>query len=257
LADRAMSFAKVTKQLKREVKANPTKAGALGVLCIVAAVFWGPLLFKSDEKPKKAAAAGTATATTAGETAVAATSLPTLDWRVLAKGLASDPRTKAIVAGADGKGDGSPFRAKTAEEENEEWFAQLDELAGTNEEKTPVVAPVQPLDFDQFPLELTSTVVGSRVRTAVINGKARKVGGEIEQWNGGAVVLSEVEPRFAVVKWKDKRRKLSIPQPGDKPVSAAAAPAASNDGLQEQPETAATDGDGAGDRSVAEPQAER
>jgi hypothetical protein len=253
-----MSLAKVTKQLKREFKANPTKAGALGVSCIVAAVFWGPLLFKSDEKPKKPAASASAAAPTAGDTAVAAKALPTLDWRMLAKGLAADPRTKAALPGPRGNTDGNPFRAKTAEEENEEWFALLDELNGVNEEKPPVVATPEPLDFARYPLELTSTVVGSRVRTAVINGKTRKVGGEIEQWNGGPVVLAEVEPRFAVVVWKGKQRKLSIPNPAERPVPPpAAAPASSDEGLPNTPETEVRDGDGVGVMPRAEPRAER
>ena len=226
MADGLMSLAKVSKQLKRELKANPTKAGALGVLTIVAGVFWGPLLFKSDEKPKKAVAANAGAFAPVGATDAAAPATtmnraPAMDWRTLARGLAADQRMKAHVPGADGKGE-SPFRAKTAEEENEEWFALLEEL---NKAEGPEARPVEaekPLEFEQYPLELTSTIVGGRVRTAVINGKARRVGTEIEQWNGGSLVLAKVEPRYAVVEWNGKRRELKILQSWEKPTVPAA-----------------------------------
>lgn len=217
-----MSLARVTKQLKRELKANPTKAGALGVLTVVAAVFWGPLLFKSDEKPKKAIAGGAGALQGVGATDAAAPAAaapnraPVMDWRVLARGLSTDPRMKGHTPGADGKGD-SPFRAKTADEENEEWFAMLEELAKSDEPEAPRVEPAKPLEFEQYPLELTSTIVGGQVRTAVINGKARRVGTEIERWNGGSMVLSKVEPRYAVVEWNGKRRELKILHPWEQP----------------------------------------
>jgi hypothetical protein len=214
LADGLMSLAKVTKQLKRELKANPTKAGALGVLTVVAGVFWGPLLFKSDEKPKKAVAVNAGANVPVGATAAPAAAMngaPAMDWRTLARGLSADPRMVGHLPRADGKGD-SPFRAKTADEENEEWFALIEEL---NKVEGPEATPVEqekPLKFEEYPLELTSTIVGGRVRTAVINGKARRVGTEIEQWNGGSLVLAKVEPRYAVVEWNGKRRELKILQ---------------------------------------------
>jgi hypothetical protein len=232
-----MSLERITKQLKRELKANPTKAGALGVLTVVAAVFWGPLLFKSDEKPKKAVAANADAlvpvgATAAAVPAAATNRAPAMDWRVLARGLSADPRMKGHLPGADGKGD-SPFRAKTADEENEEWFALIEELSKAEGPEARPVEPAEPLDFEQYPLQLTSTIVGGRVRTAVINGKARRVGTEIEQWNGGSMVLAKVEPRYAVVEWNGKRRELKILQSWEKPTP----PAASTDTKTEREDT--------------------
>jgi len=218
-----MSLAKVSRQLKREFKANPTKAAVLGVLLLVAVVFWGPLVFKSDDKPKQAkAVAGTVEVVGAPLGAAGtATPKPTpiADWRALARGLAADPRMQTHHALDD---DLAPFRAKTAEEENAEWFALLDELTAIDEPEAPKVEAPKPLKFDEYPLVLSSTIVGKRVRTAVINGKARNVGGEIDRINGGAVVLAEVEPQRVVVEWNGKRRALKLPLPGERPTSSDA-----------------------------------
>jgi hypothetical protein len=219
-----MNLARLTKQLKRDLKASPAKAGALGVLTIVAAVFWGPLLFKSEEKPKQsggmAVAAPGGAAPPAGH-AAPSSKAPVVDWRVLARGLAADPRMQSHAAVADG-----PFRAKTPEEEDAEWFALLDELAGAENrgETPPLAAPTAPPKFDDYPLRLSSTIVGTRFRKAVINGKAHGVGSEIDMWNGSAITLAEIEPRYAVVEWNGKRREVAIPKPGEtpKPVPAAA-----------------------------------
>jgi hypothetical protein len=215
-----MSLAKITKQLKREFKANPTKAAVLGVLVVVAAVFWGPLLFKSDDKPKKpAAAAGTVevVGTPAAAPAAAARKAPAVDWRVLARGLEADPRMRTQATIADDADN--PFRAKTADEENAEWYALLDELAVVEPADMPKVEAPKPRAFDEYPLTLSSTIVGKRFRSAVINGKARNIGAEIDRFDGNAVVLAEVEPNRAVVEWNGKRRALKLPKPGERPAS--------------------------------------
>ncbi|MBI3839452.1 MAG: hypothetical protein HY288_16150, partial [Planctomycetia bacterium] len=60
----------LAKKLQREIKANPAKAGGLGVLLLVAGYFWAPLV-KGFIAPAETAPAATATAPTSGTSAPA------------------------------------------------------------------------------------------------------------------------------------------------------------------------------------------
>ncbi len=59
-------MSKLIKKFKREVKANPTKAAALGGTLVVAVWFWAPLLqqwFGGDSTPAPAATTASASNT--------------------------------------------------------------------------------------------------------------------------------------------------------------------------------------------------
>src|SRR5688572_4841121 len=82
-----------SKRLQREVLGNPKKAFLLGLLCLVAAYFWAPLVagwFKGDDV---SAAAPTNVTPTPAATATAAPSLAaapvatTFTWRQVAEAL--------------------------------------------------------------------------------------------------------------------------------------------------------------------------
>ncbi|MGC3971074.1 MAG: hypothetical protein QM775_28185 [Pirellulales bacterium] len=63
-------MASLAKQLKRDLTANPKKAGMLGVLCLVCAWFWGPLVFPKDSNNAKTAKPTAATTTASSSTAL-------------------------------------------------------------------------------------------------------------------------------------------------------------------------------------------
>jgi len=222
-----MSLEKLSKQLKRELKANPQKAGMLGLLCAVAAYFWGPLVFKSEE-PKKVAtvAAQTATTTTATSPILPATPVAAgkdrMEWRELSSRLQSDPLMKSVAGKSATDEARNPFDAPTIKEEvtpdDDELLALLEEAeaAGMLEEKKPTITrEMTSAALNAYPLTLSSTLVGRRSRTAIINGKAYPQGKAIGKINEVELVLEFVDPRSATIAWNGARRELRIPKPGE------------------------------------------
>lgn len=223
-----MSAAKLSKQLQRELKANPQKAGALGLLCLVAAWFWGPLIFKSDpKKPAPVAAAPTATtaaATTATPDATAvSTAKPLMDWRTLSSRLEADPSMRSVAGKNDEEVERSPFDApiKIAKEDpiDQDLYDLLEEAsaAGMLDERPVITKQMTSTALNACPLRLTSTLVGPRARTAVINGQAFSQGMVLGKFNGVELVLEYVGERSAMIAWNGMKRELRIPKPGEKP----------------------------------------
>lgn len=223
-----MSAAKLSKQLKRELKANPQKAGALGLLCLVAAYFWGPLLFKSEDKkvmPATAApnAATTVAAGSAPEAPTIASTKPNWDWRTLSNRIESDPSMRSVTGKSEVEGARSPFDAPVKVEKQEPIDGELVDLleeaylAGILDEKPVITKQMTSAALNAYPLRLSSTLVGTRARTAIINGKAFAQGTPLGKLNNVELVLEYVDPRSAVVAWNGMRRELRIPRAGEQP----------------------------------------
>jgi len=232
-----MSLQKLSKQLKRELKANPQKAGMLGVLVLVAGWFWGPLVFKSEEKKKTPAVAASATtpttagATTSGTTDVAAVPSTAgkerMDWRELSSRLQSESAMTSVfgnsVPGKSAKHEArNPFDAPViteVEPEEDELYALLEaanEAGLFDDETKPVITKeMNSAALNAYPLQLSSTLVGSRARTAIINGKAYPQGKTIGKINEVELVLEYVDPRSATIAWNGAKRELRIPKPGE------------------------------------------
>lgn len=232
-----MSLEKLTKQLKRDFKKSPGKVVALGVLCLVAAVFWGPLLFKSDtNKPKPSAkAVPPAVAAAGAATTAPTTATPSAPWREVARSMDTDPRMKSAVPAADGRAIiRSPFESRTRNEiESEQLNASIttliEQVYGPEALAPKVAAPTpEPAEtvgpkLAARALSLTSTLVGGRLRKAIINGRALAEGDPIETFDGAAVTLLKVEPRRAIVGWNGQVRELKILRPGEAPDAAQVA----------------------------------
>lgn len=221
-----MSAAKLSKQLQRELKANPQKAGALGLLCLVAAYFWGPLIFKSDpKKPVPAAAAPVAatTPTTTPETMTTPSSNQHLDWRTLSNKLKTDPSMRSVTGKSDAEIARSPFDAPVKEVKettpDDDLFDLLAEAEadGLFDEQPVITKQMTSAVLNTYPLRLTSTLVGSRARTAIINGKAYSSGATLGKLNDVEMVLENVRARSVVIAWNGMRRELRIPKPGETP----------------------------------------
>lgn len=224
-----MSAAKLSKQLQRELKANPQKAGMLGLLCVVAAYFWGPLVFKADETKKTtptgaptAAATTIATSPAAAATPAAPVGKERLEWRTLSKRLQTDPLMQSVAGKPAQEVTRNPFDVPVKKEdptEKDDLLALLEEAneAGLLDDPQPV-APTQLMTstaLNAYPLFLTSTLVGPRARTAIINGKAYSAGAQIGKINEVELVLVSVDPRSALIAWNGARRELRIPKPGE------------------------------------------
>jgi hypothetical protein len=200
----------VAKRLEREIKANPAKAGGLGVLLLVACYFWAPLVmgfFQSDggEVVQPAAtppspAATTSTLVPAGQTMP--TETPTYEWRKYSKAIEEDARmnTGSQLSEGNDPFDGPPIIAPPKPEPPVE---------------TPpvVMQPVTPADVG---LELTTTLLGARRKIAEIGGKSYTVGDRIETEQDGAnasFTIVEIYPRRVVLESNGERYELRIPRP--------------------------------------------
>jgi hypothetical protein len=204
----------------------------LGVLVLVAAYFWGPLVFKSEEKKKTPAVAASATtpttagATTSGTMDVAAVPSTSgkerMDWQTLSSRLQSDSAMRSVPGKSANEEARNPFDAPViteVEPEEDELYALLEaanEAGLFDDETKPVITKeMNSAALNAYPLQLSSTLVGSRARTAIINGKAYPQGKTIGKINEVELVLEYVDPRSATIAWNGAKRELRIPKPGE------------------------------------------
>ncbi len=214
-------------QFLKELKASPKKAAALGLLLLVGLYFWVPLAKKSlsgkskplPPTPVGAAAAGTPLAgagTSAATTPAGAAPSASLDWQTRARwldenvvpsggpgwaGLNTDrlplafgPLTWVAIPGRD------PFR----EVRLASATLPADETAAEPTVTTPK------LTAQSLGLHLTSTVVGPRQRSALINGRVYREGSEVPCEAGLTLVLAQIGPRRALLEYQDQAIELTI-----------------------------------------------
>ena len=179
-----MSGSKLARQLRRELTGNRKKAVILGLLGLVAIYFWAPLIWGwvvKEEPTDQPVSLGPA-ADTASPAWAALAKQPTIvaekktttthSWDQLVKWIKQDPETSP--AGGLGKLR-DPFRVpekKVAKTETDD------------EDQAEAAAEPQPEQVEATPEELglvlSSTVIGSRRRAALINGRTYALGQTIE-----------------------------------------------------------------------------
>lgn len=210
--------ANLGKRLKREVLAKPKQAGALAALVVLAAWFWAPLVSKwfgggsatapaapvtatatPANGPSAAPSGPVATPTAALVSAAPATMQPT--WRQLAAAIDADPHMRPTGELAI---DRNPF-------------APLPTAAPVAPVQTApptaiVEAPSDPTP-DELGLVLSSTVVGGRRQTAVVNGRVYRPGGEVRIDDEIAFVVTSVAKRRIVLSRHGQVYELTIPEP--------------------------------------------
>lgn len=166
-------MSKLVKKLRREVTANPGKAGVLALLLLVAVYKWAPLLTKAttgkttssptaainpSAAPPPVTSDPSLQAPLAVTTAGTSGGLATTNWRDLLKALENDPRmAPATIAGLR-----DPFARLTTAAVVEPPKVEPAVDAVVEKEVTPA----------ELGLKLTTTVVGSRRRVARINGQS-------------------------------------------------------------------------------------
>lgn len=201
-----MSFAKYKKQLQREIGANPGKAGVLALLLAVALYFWAPLVMKwfggpasappdADVAEQETPSAGTQTDGTAATRETP--SRPA--WTAVAEWIEKDAHTKPVL---ELKQTRDPFLAHVERIAAEEEKQEVEEVV-----VRPAVTP------ESLGLEVTSTIVGTQRRTAVIDGRAYAEGRRVIKQAGEHTFvfeLAEVHPRHVVLMHDDHRFELKI-----------------------------------------------
>ncbi len=199
--------------------ANPKKAAILGLLGLVALYFWAPLIWgwvakeTPDGQPPSYDSATTETPPAWAQTAEQPTSdgekttAEKHSWDEIDKWIKQDPNTSPAGGFANLR---DPFlvpvkevaKAETDEEEQEEAVVQP-------EPELPDATPAE------MGLVLSSTIIGSKRSTAIINGRFFAQGQTIEASKDGqpiSFVLVEVHPRKVVLRRGDKNFDLTIPR---------------------------------------------
>jgi len=207
-----MSLNKLVRQLRREAVANPKKAAILGVLALVAAYFWGPLVWgwvtleqASGGAPNAETQADTEPATPANtastqpeETSEKEQKACLYPWTQLDEWMREDPMT---APHEDLTGWRDPFASPSAGAD-----------AAEGEETQAAVFPVTP---ESLGVELSGTLIGPRRRVALIGGKAYRAGQTITIDHAGRPIdleLVEVHPRRIMLEWEGNRFDLAIPE---------------------------------------------
>ena len=170
-----MSLEKLSKQLRRDMAANPKKAAALGLMIVVALYFWGPLVWKlfSAGGPKRSNANMASLILTddpaeGGQKNLGRNS-PKFRWEKVRQLVQRDARMTSAafdVAWID------PF-AKQA------GAAETVTVAEASPEKavaSAAAAAAAALDPNNLGVVLNSVMIGRRSRVATINGDSYREG---------------------------------------------------------------------------------
>lgn len=232
-----MILERLIRQLGKEARRSPKKAALLGVLCLVAAWFWGPLLWhwvvpKQTLEEASVTQGGVASGVLAAPGA-AGQVVPSPVVAAAPPGPASSAFAKA-AAGAQPAAQ--PDWRKLAEWKRADRLAQPAELPPGVRDPFVSLVPSEPeatLEAEAMPepepavaqaaadpaslgLVLTSTIVGPTRRAARINNKTYQPGQTIAVSKDGRLfefVLAEVHPRHVVLTDQSARYELSLPKP--------------------------------------------
>ena len=206
-----MNFSKWIKRLRREAAASPKKAAALGVIFIVALYFWAPLLKNWIAKSEPSEGSNAGSYGTDGGASVAVTPPgtapadptqakdPVYAWDQWIKRIEQDPRTKVARDLADRP---DPFHRVPR--------PAVEEVVVKKKPETVRVTATPA----SLAMQLTSTVVGSGPRLAVVNGKVYREGDTITVLKDSQKVefkLAEVGVRRVVLLSQNERFELSLP----------------------------------------------
>jgi len=191
------------KKLRREIVAKPKKAAALGLLLVAALYFWVPLLMGPTAVQPGAVApvagAPTPSAPTAAAAPVEGPKPVQKSWQQLAAAIDADPRMRSVETWNNHR---DPFEfVATVPNHNEHPELQA------AEPQAPALNP------SEAGLVLYSTLLGSRRRMALINGRRYGIGDSVsgdKQKSTAQFVVSEIEPRRVVLKRDGERFELKL-----------------------------------------------
>lgn len=202
----------LVRRLQREIHGNPVKTAGLGVLLLVAAYFWAPLIAhllgssehstqtSSAPSPPKSATFSATPAIPAHPGARPAES-PIYDWRNHARQMDDDARMNESVNLTVVR---DPF--------HEDQLAAAAAVVEKSK-KTAVIPSVSPAEVG---LALGSTLVSNRKRIAEINGKSYAVNDQVRVIKPELDVsfrVVAIHPRRVVLERNGEQFELKIPRP--------------------------------------------
>jgi hypothetical protein len=206
-----MSLSKLQRQLANDLKKNPKKAALLALLAVLCIWFWIPLVFKHDPVPASASArtpAPAAIAPTAAASPHAAPAEPAIAWQDLDQQITIDPQMKPAELGKLAEAR-NPF-GMTAIIAEQKRVAEEQEHAKHEQEQPAVAEPPHESTPDEVGLVLTSTLVGSNKRAALISGRVYEEGSQIKADDGSQFRLAHVDAQRVLLERAGHKYPLEI-----------------------------------------------
>jgi hypothetical protein len=234
----------VIRKLRREIKANPAKAAALGILFVVAIWFWIPLVQKWTSSPpalpatpaggeqtamqtntsgadggpaasemNRSMPTGNPPATSPSNATNGPSSLvttktkpPTYQWRLVAQQIEQDPRMKPVAELGIRRDPFGPSPKELAAAAEKQAVEKR--LAAQQKTKAP---PHEELTPAAAGLTLSSTIVHGQQGIAMINGQAYHKGSFVPASDGnGGFVVADILPREILLERHGKRYQVAL-----------------------------------------------
>jgi len=221
-------LSKPIRRLGKEAKRNPKRAIALGLLAFVAVWFWTPLIVEwicpkpkitadkdtaSVDAPQSGQSKNTTFLIFQSKTKNSNNQKQEVDWKQLIKWIEVDAKTVATTGLAALRDPFTPVKPKLTSPAGTQLSSKAKEL----QKKTPPLAEVTPQSAG---LSLSSTIVGPRVRVALINGRTYKQGQFVRVETGDdngedkqasvEFKLLEIQPEQATLERSNKKYTLTI-----------------------------------------------
>ena len=195
-----MKLDKLIKRLKKDALASPQKAGALGLMVLVALYFWAPLVMKNFKgKAKPGAAAGVKQVILGDDPVLVKAAVHpatnSAHWDRVREALAQDRLMQPAVHQVNWQ---NPFQPLVQAEATTVAKTRPEETR-PDSKTTPNVASVEGELANQLlsGVSLSSVMIGKRGTTAVIRGKLFRVGDLLSF--GGDNGVPKVEFRITAI----------------------------------------------------------
>lgn len=218
-----MDIGKLGKAARKELTRNPKKAAILGLLCLVALYFWGPLVWSwlpveksaAEPEPKVVAQGGQSQQPTAQVTPDKPSVKPEqkFHWNEIIRWMENDVRMATVELATDSR---DPFQtiSKTQQEIAAKQSEDNPEQANNNLQRK----EYKPSDVG---LALEGVIIGPRYSAATISGKIFRLGSQVtaaaNKSQGESAtshriefVLQEIHSRHVVLQRAGKSYSLKI-----------------------------------------------
>jgi len=205
-------------RLFREITVSPKKATILGLLLLVAVWFWAPLVWKWLT-PKSTSSDETTTPASTPPSGAKPVALDAAgdeqseaekhSWKEVSQWIKSDPR---MTAATDLPGRRHPFDPV---EPPPSKTVPVDEKKQKETELAVALAQSIP-DPESLGLVLSSTIVGTDGRAALVNGRTYRVGATIQLDHEGKPIefrLTEIRSDSIVLQRRKKQFEVRLPEP--------------------------------------------
>jgi hypothetical protein len=208
-----VNIAKLSRTLKKQLQADPLKASALGIGCLVLLWFWLPLLRNMLPKARVAAASQHLEIPSPVTTHTTTAPRITKNWQQLAKLRGDDPLTRTSWVSAEQR---DPFlppwqvkMPKVEEVVNESTVSTQHNVLESQNDTKPENTETPPVEIPNLEIQVESILYGKHKRSAIINGKVVREGETVKlekendsEANSATCVVVSILPNMVIIEYK-------------------------------------------------------